>query len=178
MAWCTRVDFAVSRNRDCLSKQVTARRLHWGFTEIHRVPCAVSVVSLLMIYRRHSQVGQPWLTVSFIESWQPFLFLLFFFFIFSRFTSRFCREKWKVSVVMYQTWARVHIPSYRWVTPLPAFFEYTPRIRCILSITNDPPSQFVLSIVRDLSFVYHYLDEISRGESDEIQYKFPITIFN
>lgn len=82
MAWCTRVDFAVSRNRDCLSKQVTARRLHWGFTEIHRVPCAVSVVSLLMIYRRHSQVGQPWLTVSFIESWQPFLFLLFFFFSF------------------------------------------------------------------------------------------------
>lgn len=82
MAWCTRVDFAVSRNRDCLSKQVTARRLHWGFTEIHRVPCAVSVVSLLMIYRRHSQVGQPWLTVSFIESWQPFLFLLFFFFHF------------------------------------------------------------------------------------------------
>lgn len=174
MAWCTRVDFAVSRNRDCLSKQVTARRLHWGFTEIHRVPCAVSVVSLLMIYRRHSQVGQPWLTVSFIESWQPFLFLLFFFFhFFTIYISFLSRE------VKSQRRDVSNLSSCAYTKlPLDHAASCFLRIYATYTITNDPPSQFVVSIVRDLSFVYHYLDEISRGESDEIQYKFPITIFN
>lgn len=92
-----------------------------------------------------------------IESWSPFLFFfssflpfsLFFHQIYISFLSREVKSQCR-DVSNLSTY------SYRWVTPLPAFFEYTSRY--ILSII-DPPI-VSLQIYRNII----NLEEISRDE--------------
>lgn len=170
MAWCTRVDFAVSRNRDCLSKQVTARRLHWGFTEIHRVPVrrerCVFAHDLPKTLASRSTVTNRKL----IESWPPFLFIYLFPFFLDLHLVSVARSEKSASWCI-KARARVYY-GYRWVTPLPAFFEYTPRIRYIFSRLRTIHQ--VNSLFRSLE-IYR----IVNLESDiswwvVMKYKFPI----
>lgn len=152
MAWCTRVDFAVSRNRDCLSKQVTARRLHWGFTEIHRVPVrrerCVFAHDLPKTLASRSTVTNRKL----IESWPPFLFIYLFPFFLNLHLVSVARSEKSAS------WCIKHLELVCITATVGSRrFLLSSNIRHVyviysLDYERSIPSKFVVSIVGDLSY--------------------------